>query len=116
MATSLIGAGRQNAYASVAVSQTDSSLVAAVAGRKIRVLAFLINHGDTTASTVTFNSKPAGAGTAIFPALKYAANGGANPPLLDSGWFETAVGEGLTVTTGAGSTTGIAVVYTLVTV
>jgi hypothetical protein len=36
----------------------------------------MINQGDTTPSTVTFNSKGAGAGTAIFPPLKAAANGG----------------------------------------
>jgi hypothetical protein len=42
-------------------------LVAAQAGKRVRVLAFLINEGDTTASAVTFNSKPAGAGTAISP-------------------------------------------------
>jgi hypothetical protein len=54
----------------------DSILVAAVTGRKVRVHAFVINQGDTTPSTVTFNTKPAGAGSAIFAPLKYAANGG----------------------------------------
>lgn len=113
-ASSLAGAGRDNAYDSIAASTTDSVLIAAVTGKKIRVLSFLINQGDTTPSAVTFNSKGGGAGTAIFPAIKYAANGGTNPPLLDGGWFETNVSEGLTVTTGAGSTTGVVVVYTLV--
>jgi hypothetical protein len=112
-ASSLKGAGRQNAYDSIAASQTDSVLVAAVAGCKIRVVAFLINQGDTTPSAVTFNSKPAGSGVAIFPPLKYAANGGTSVPELSSGYFETNAGEGLTVTTGAGSTTGIMVSYTL---
>jgi hypothetical protein len=115
-ASSLKGAGRQNAYDSIAASQTDSVLVAAVAGRKIRVVAFLINQGDTTASAVTFNSKGSGAGTAVFPALKYGANGGTTSPELRDGWFETIAGEGLTVTTGAGSTTGVGVVYALVSV
>ena len=73
MATSLAGRGVQNAYAAVAASQTDSALVTAVPGRKIRVRSFLLNQGDTTASTVVFNSKPAGAGTAISPSLKAAA-------------------------------------------
>ena len=65
-----------------------------------------------TASTLTFNSKPAGARSAVFPSLKAAANG--TVVLFDltrSGWFETTRGEGLTVTTGACSTTAIAVVY-----
>lgn len=102
------------AKASVAASQTDSAVVSAVAGRKIRVLAFLLNQGDTTASTVTFNTKPAGSGTAISVAFKAAANGVVAAPLSPGGWFETNAGEGLSVTTGAGSTTGIQVVYTLV--
>jgi hypothetical protein len=113
MATSLAGKGVQNAYAAVAASQTDSSLVSAVAGRKIRVTTVIINQGDTTASTVTFNSKGSGAGTAIYPALKFAANGGIGVTNT-TGLFETIAGEGLTVTTGAGSTTGIAVTYELV--
>jgi hypothetical protein len=101
---------QQAAFANVAASQTDQVLVAAQAGKRVRVLAFLINEGDTTASAVTFNSKPAGAGTAISPALKAAANGTVAAP--DGGsWFQTNVGEGLSVTTGAGSTTGVLVVY-----
>jgi hypothetical protein len=42
-------------------------LVAAVTGSKIRVHAFMLNQGDTTASTITFNSKGAGAGTRSSP-------------------------------------------------
>lgn len=111
-ATSLSGKGIDNAWDSVAASATDSVLVAAKAGKKIRVLSFILNQGDTTPSSVTFNSKGAGAGTAISPALKASANGGfvAN----SAGWFETIAGEGLTVTTGAGSTTGIIVTYELI--
>ncbi len=113
MATSLARRGRLNAFANIAASQTDSVLVAAVPDSKIRVHAAVINHGDTTPSTVRFNSKPAGAGTAIYPTIKTSANGGFM--LKDSqGWFETNRGEGLTVTTGAGSTTGILVTYSLV--
>ena len=113
MAQSLAGKGVLNAHASIAASTTDGALVSAVPACKIRVLSFLINQGDTTPSTVTFNSKGSGAGTSVFPALKAAANGGfvADTP---RGWFETNVGEGLTVTTGAGSTTGIIVQYQLV--
>lgn len=113
-ASSLAANGRDNAWDTIASSQTDSILVAAVPGRKIRVFSFLINQGDTTPSAVTFNSKPAGAGTAIYPVLKYAANGGTNPPETMSGWFETNVGEGLSVTTGVGSTTGVAVTFGIV--
>lgn len=112
-ANSLKGKGVLNAYDSIAASTTDSALVAAFPNQKIRVLTVVINHGDTTPSSVTFNSKSAGAGTAIYPALKYPANGGTS---LDStrGLFETIAGEGLSVTTGAGSTTAVAVTYELV--
>jgi hypothetical protein len=114
-ASSLANAGgRDNAYDSIAASATDSILVAAVTGRKVRVHAFIINQGDTTPSTVTFNTKPAGAGSAIFAPLKYAANGGTTSTELSTGWFETNSGEGLSVTTGAGSTTGVGVTYSLV--
>lgn len=112
-ATSLRGYGHANAYDAIAASATDSILVAAVPGKKIRVVAFIINQGDTTASTVTFNSKGSGAGTAVYVPLKYGANGGTSTPEVPSGWFETIAGEGLSVTTGAGSTTGVSVVYRL---
>lgn len=111
MANSLANKGNINAWANVAASATDSSLVSAVPGKKLRVLAVVINQGDTTASTVVFNSKGSGAGTAISPTLKAAANGGFVVPFNKEGWWETASGEGLTVSTGAGSTTGIVVVY-----
>lgn len=110
-ARSLIGRGGRNAWDNIAASATDSVLVAAVTGVKIRVLAVLLNHGDTTASSVTFNSKGSGAGTAISPLLKGPANGGFVVPYSKQGWWETNAGEGLTASTGAGSTTGITVLY-----
>lgn len=114
MASSLAGRGRLNAYVSVAASQTDSAVVAAFTGKRIRVIAAALNQGDTTPSTVTFTSKPAGSGVAISLAFKGAANALLTLPDIDSGWFQTVVGEGLSVTTGAGSTTGVLVVYEVV--
>lgn len=113
-ASNLASRGINGAFDSVAASQTDSILVAAVAGSKVRVLTFLVNHGDTTASAVTFNSKGSGAGTARTPALKGAANGVVGASSDRAGLFDTLVGEGLSVTTGAGSTTGIMVTYELI--
>jgi hypothetical protein len=89
-------------------------VVAAIAGRKVRVIAAAINQGDTTPSTVTFNTKGSGAGTAISPVLKAAANAAIVLPEVKTGWFGTLAGEGLSVTTGAGSSSGIIVVYELV--
>lgn len=112
-ASSLAAAGRSNAYDSIALSQTDSVLVAASGTRRIRVHSVVINQGDTTPSTVTFNSKGSGAGTAISPALKAAANGGFVLPDNPAGWFQTNPGEALTVTTGAGSATAVLVTYSV---
>ncbi len=98
------------AFANVAASQTDAQVVAAVASKKIRVLAVVVVAG-ATATNITFNSKPGGAGSAISCLLANGANGGAVLPFSPVGWFETAAGQGLSVTTGAGSTTGILVVY-----
>lgn len=100
----------KRAFANVAAGQTDAPIVAAVASKKIRVLAWFSWCGGT-ATTLTFNTKPAGAGTAISPLIANAINGGQSPPVSDHGWFQTAAGEGLTATTGAGSTTGIMVLY-----
>lgn len=87
-------------------SGTAQSLVAAVTGKRIRVLWVYALAGGT-ATDLTFNS----ASTAISPLLANGANGGEVLPPNDHGWFQTAVGEALTVTTGAGATTGIGVGY-----
>lgn len=103
--------GLKTAFAGVAASATDSNLVTAVSGKSIQVYGVIINQGDTTPSTVVFNSKGSGAGTAISATLKAAANGGFVIDQADFPWFATLAGEGLTVSTGAGSTTNIHVVY-----
>lgn len=93
-------------FANVAASQTDSVLVAGIPGKTIRVLSVAFVCG-ATATVTTFNSKGSGAGVAISPAFANAANGGAILNANPLGWFETLEGEALTVTTGAGSATGI---------
>ena len=104
------GSGPRYALANVAASQTDSEIVAAVTGRRIRVLSVACVCG-ATATNLTFNSKGSGAGTAISMQFQNAANSGAVLPFNEAGWFETVPNEGLTVTTGDGSTTGIQVAY-----
>lgn len=104
------GATYKRAIVNVAASQTDSAVVTAVTGKKIRVVSLFAITG-ASATTVTFNSKPAGSGTAISPALAFGANGGVVLPINQDGWFETASGQGLSVTTSAGATTGIEVGY-----
>lgn len=98
------------ARANVAASTTDGSVVAAVASKSILVVLFRL-HAGATATNVTFNSKPAGAGSAISELFALPINGNHSPGYSPVGHFKTVAGEGLTVTTGAGATTGIGVVY-----
>lgn len=100
----------KRAFANVAASQTDSNIVSAVASKVIRVLSVVALAGGT-ATNLTFNTKPGGAGSAISMLFANGANGGEVLPYNKGGWFQTSSGEGLTVTTGAGSTTGIQVMY-----
>jgi hypothetical protein len=101
--------------ANIAASQTDSVLLAAQgASNKIRVLQVVAVAG-TSATNLTFNTKGAGAGTAISCLFANAANGGIVLPFSPNGWFTTNANEALTVTTGAGSTTGILIKYIVVT-
>lgn len=110
-ASSLANAGRDNAFDNVPTGTTDSVLVPAVAGRKIRVRSVTLTQG-TSVGAVTFNTKPAGAGVAISPGFAPAASTPLVLPDADEGgWFETNAGEGLTVTTGA-TTTAVAVLVT----
>ncbi len=99
--------------ANVAAGGTDTALVAAVTGRRIRVVAAALAPGGT-ATDVTFTSKPAGAGVACSSLFALGVRVPLVLPPNPSGWFETSVGEGLSVTTGAGATTGVLLTYVLV--
>lgn len=92
--------------ANIAASQTAAELVPAVPGKRILVLAIAFVCG-ATATNATLNS----ASTAISPLFANAANGGAVLPENPVGWCKTEVGEALTLTTGAGATTGVLVVW-----
>lgn len=89
----------------IAAGQTDAVVVAAVPGRKIRVMSLWVFPTTTPPASVTLNSKGSGAGTAISPVLPLVA---ATPlPLMgsaDNGLFQTNAGEALTVTNPAGTT------------
>lgn len=99
------------AFANVPASSTDAYLVNAQPDHIIRVLAVFVLAGST-ATSITFNSKPSGsAGVPISITIACAANGGMVLPENGNGWFATAKGEHLTVTTGSGSTVGVQLVY-----
>lgn len=97
------------AKANVAAASTDANVVTAVSGKKIRVVQFRVTTGSA-ASNITFNSKPAGAGTAVSETMQFPANGGISSGMSPYGHFESAAGEGLTVTT-TGATTNVGIVY-----
>jgi len=104
--------GVYNAWDNVAASATDSVLVDNLSTtRKIRVLRAFVNGVDAGVVTFTFNSKGAGAGTAITPTFESPLNGGFVLPSEEGGWFETLVGEDLTITTAAASAVGVIVVW-----
>lgn len=100
----------KRAFANINQSTTDGSVVAAVTSKKIRVVA-LVLHAGGSATTITLNSKPAGAGAAISAAHALAAYGSLVLPFAAAGWLETAQGEGLSATTGAGASVGVEVLY-----
>jgi hypothetical protein len=96
------------ASVTVAASTTDSVVIAAVTSKKIRVIALAVQCG-ATATTTTFESDEA-------PDVRKhkvpaGANGGQILPPNPWGWFETASGSALVVTTGTGSDTEITVQY-----
>lgn len=92
----------------VAASSIDSVVVAAVASKKIRVVAISITCG-ATATVLTLESDEA---TDVrLDKIQMAANGGKVLPFNQAGWFETAAGSALIATTGAGSDTEITLTY-----
>lgn len=99
----------KRAFVNSTASQTDVSVVAAVAGKRIVVLG-LTWSCITTATAVTLNTKGSGAGVALTPAMYTAANTTlVIPPVLAH--VQTNVGEALTMTTSAGNTNGLFVLY-----
>lgn len=112
-ASSLKGGGVLNAFDTVANNTTDSALISAVTNKTIVILAVFANCSNATGpATITFNSKPAGAGTAISPVFRIPTGGGFVLPYSPVGWFETNLGEGLSATTGAtNSDTAVIVVW-----
>jgi hypothetical protein len=85
--------------------QTTTSLVAAVANKKYRVVALAIV--STAANSVNLESGTTDI-TAVWP---LGANGGIVLPYNEHGWCETAAGEALQVTTSAATACGVHVRY-----
>lgn len=94
-----------------AAAGTDVAVIAAVAGSRIRVLSYYLS-APLAGATATFTSKPGGAGTAISPLFTMGANGFATEA-DNNGLFQTALGQGLSITVATG-TTGVRITYILV--
>ena len=95
-------------FANVSSGSTASTVVPAVAGFAIKVISVAMQAG-ATATNVTFNS----GSTAISATFSVGINGYNGLGHNSDGWFVTSVGAPLTVTTGAGSTVGMQIVYIL---
>ena len=88
---------------------SDSEIVAAVAGRKIRVLGYALV--GAAAETVTFESD----GTAISGVMSFGANGGISyAGGFGAPAFETAAGESLDIDLGATASVDGHLTYILV--
>jgi hypothetical protein len=93
----------------LAASTTDGAFIPAQSGRRVRITSLWVQPGAST--TVTLNSKPAGAGTAVSPAIA------AVLVLARSvdGWLESGTSEGVSVTTSSGAASAVVASYTYVT-
>lgn len=92
-----------------AASAGDNTLVAAVTGKKIRVLSLFIVNGHTATQTVRFES--GASGTALTGQMIFGANGGMTLGENEHGWFETAAGALLNLELAGATTVDGALTY-----
>ena len=72
-----------------AASSGDNTVVAAVAGKKIRVLGFFL----VASAAVTARFESSAGGDALTGQMQLGANGDLAPGFNPLGWFETVAGE-----------------------
>lgn len=99
------------AFANPATSG-DQPIIAAVANRKIKVLAGLVVNNAATANTVIWKSNA----NIIGPSIVLPANlfGFVPFPYNEAGWLLTNLGEALNLNLSASTAIGVSVVYLLV--
>lgn len=98
---------------SLGALSTDTIIVAAVAGKKIRVLRYVLSRSVGAATIVVFNTKGSKTGTAISHNITTGANGNYKES-DNNGLFETNTGEALTANNSSLATVGVMVTYILV--
>ncbi len=103
--------GSELQYASIdAAASGDNTLVAAVSGKRIRVLSlFLVASG---AVTVAFES--GASGTALTGDMNVGANGNVTMPFNPEGWFQTVAGALLNMELGGATSVDGCLTYVLV--
>jgi len=93
-------------------SSGDNAVVAAVAGKIIRVLGFVLMNNVATANNVRFRSATNSISCLFgFGAI---ADGIVYGPYNLHGWFQTNAGEALNINLSAATAVGVQVVYVLV--
>lgn len=85
----------------------DNTIVAAVTGKKIRVLAVFL----VAAAAVTIRFESGAGGTALTGQMVLAANGGFTLPFNPEGWFETAAAALLNLELSAAASVDGALAY-----
>src|SRR5678815_5218098 len=90
----------------------DNTVVAAVSGRKIKVLAMKLWNNAATANTATVKSNAAAISSPF--TMQAAMHGSIDFPYNEAGWFLTNLGEALNLALTAATAVGVTVVYTLV--
>lgn len=103
--------GSELQYASIdAAASGDNTLVAAVSGKRIRVVSlFLVASG---AVTVAFES--GASGTALTGDMNVGANGNIVMPFNPEGWFQTVAGALLNMELGSATSVDGCLTYVLV--
>lgn len=95
-----------------AASNGDNQLIAAVAGKMIRVLSmFFVVAGAVNAK---FQSDSGGSASDLTGALPLAANGGASLPFNPHGWIQTAAGKKLNLNLSGAIQISGSITYALV--
>lgn len=90
-------------YAAVAVASSgDNTIVAAVSGKKIRVISYMLNAAAAVDAKWKSGASTDKTGLLYMAAAGYGAIGDYNP----SGWFETAVGQALVLNLSAAVAVG----------
>ena len=108
MPISNTGYGIVPKYAEIDVASAgDNTIVAAVTGKKIRVLQYSLVCSDAT--TVQWKSS---GGSTLSGDMSFAANGGISSAFSPSGLFETVAGEALVLNLSAGNPVSGHLVYT----